>query len=60
MASESDELNYDAVIKPVIGNFDDEGDRAKFIKQQEKNVADAERISAIMDDKGVPDTKKPI
>lgn len=55
-----DELDYGKTFKSVIGNFDDEADQAKFVELQQKNVADAERISEEMGVKGVPDSKRPI
>lgn len=57
---EYEELNYDYTPEPVIGDFDDDADAERFVRLQEKNAADAERISNVMSDKGVPDTKKPI
>lgn len=59
--TDDDELNYDYHPRRVIGNnFDDDKDRKEFVKLQEKNVADAKKVSDRMGRKGVPDSKKPI
>lgn len=58
--TDDEELNYDYHPEPVIGEFDDVKDRREFVRLQEKNVADAERVSHRMKDRGVPESKRPL